>query len=403
MKWMRSFGPAVLVTAAFIGPGTVTTASMAGARFGYALLWVVLFSVIAAIVLQEMSARLGLVTRQGLGEALRTTFRNRAIRYTVAALVISAIAIGNAAYQMGNIAGASIGLEALTGLPQAYGAMAVGLAALLMLGLGAYLTIERILIVCVALMSALFIVTALVVRPAVGDIAAGLLAPGIPAGAATTAIALLGTTVVPYNLFLHASSVREKWKESVPLDRALRESRIDTIVAVVIGGITTAAILVTAAAVFDPGTNITSLADMAGQLKPLLGSAANTCMAAGLAAAGLTSAITAPLAAAYATAGVLGWKDGLKSPRFRAVWAAIVIVGTLLAVLGRKPLEMIVFAQAANGILLPVVAAFLIIVMNRRALLGKHRNRAVANALGILVVLVVAGLGAFKIVKLFWG
>lgn len=403
MKWMRSFGPAVLVTAAFIGPGTVTTASMAGARFGYALLWVVLFSVIAAIVLQEMSARLGLVTRQGLGEALRTTFRNRAIRYTVAALVISAIAIGNAAYQMGNIAGASIGLEALTGLPQAYGAMAVGLAALLMLGLGAYLTIERILIVCVALMSALFIVTALVVRPDVGDIAAGLLAPGIPIGAATTAIALLGTTVVPYNLFLHASSVREKWKESVPLDRALRESRIDTIVAVVIGGITTAAILVTAAAVFDRGTNITSLANMAGQLKPLLGSAANTCMAAGLAAAGLTSAITAPLAAAYATAGVLGWKDGLKSPRFRAVWAAIVVVGTLLAVLGRKPLEMIVFAQAANGILLPVVAAFLIIVMNRATLLGEHRNRAVANALGILVVLVVAGLGAFKIVKLFWG
>lgn len=403
MKWMRSFGPAVLVTAAFIGPGTVTTASMAGARFGYALLWVVLFSVIAAIVLQEMSARLGLVTRQGLGEALRTTFRNRAIRYTVAALVISAIAIGNAAYQMGNIAGASIGLEALTGLPQAYGAMAVGLAALLMLGLGAYLTIERILVVCVALMSALFIVTALVVRPDVGDIAAGLLAPGIPIGAATTAIALLGTTVVPYNLFLHASSVREKWKESVPLNRALRESRLDTIVAVVIGGITTAAILVTAAAVFDRGTNITSLANMAGQLKPLLGSAANTCMAAGLAAAGLTSAITAPLAAAYATAGVLGWKDGLKSPRFRAVWAAIVVVGTLLAVLGRKPLEMIVFAQAANGILLPVVAAFLIIVMNRRALLGKHRNRAVANALGILVVLVVAGLGAFKIVKLSWG
>lgn len=401
MKWLRSFGPGILVTAAFIGPGTVTTASRAGAQFGYALLWVVLFSVLAAIVLQEMSARLGLVTRQGLGEALRSTFTHPVLRTASAALVIGAIAVGNGAYQMGNIAGASIGLEALTGLPHEYGAIATGLAALLMLGLGGYLTIERLLIVLVALMSVLFIVTAMVARPDVGEVLLGLLSPRMPAGSTTTVIALLGTTVVPYNLFLHASSVREKWGRSVPLDRALRESRLDTTVAVGIGGIITAAILVTAAAVFEPGREIKSLADMAHQLKPLLGGAANTCVAAGLTAAGLTSAVTAPLAAAYATAGVLGWKDGLKSRRFRAVWAVIVIAGTLLAVLGRKPLEVIMFAQVANGILLPVMAIFLIIVMNRTALLGEHRNRIASNVVGIAVVLIAAGLGVMKIVKLF--
>ncbi|MCH7871102.1 MAG: Nramp family divalent metal transporter [Planctomycetes bacterium] len=401
MKWLRSFGPGILVTAAFIGPGTVTTASRAGAQFGYALLWVVLFSVLAAIVLQEMSARLGLVTRQGLGEALRSTFTHPVLRTASAALVIGAIAIGNGAYQMGNIAGASIGLEALTGMPREYGALATGLAALLMLGLGGYLTIERLLIVLVALMSVLFIVTAMVARPDASEVLSGLLSPRMPAKSTTTVIALLGTTVVPYNLFLHASSVREKWGASVPLDRALRESRLDTTVAVGIGGIITVAILVTAAAVFEPGSKIESLADMAHQLKPLLGGAANACVAAGLTAAGLTSAVTAPLAAAYATAGVLGWKDGLKSRRFRAVWAVIVIAGTLLAVLGRKPLEVIMFAQAANGILLPVMAIFLIIVMNRTALLGEHRNRIASNVVGMAVVLIAAGLGVMKIVKLF--
>ena len=121
MKWLRSFGPGVLVTAAFIGPGTVTTASVAGARFGYTLLWAIAFSVFAAIVLQEMSARMGLVTRRGLGEALRSTFARTGPRVAVSALVIAAIAVGNGAYQMGNITGASIGLEALTGLPQQLG------------------------------------------------------------------------------------------------------------------------------------------------------------------------------------------------------------------------------------------------------------------------------------------
>ena len=401
MKWLRSFGPGVLVTAAFIGPGTVTTASVAGARFGYALLWAIAFSIFATIVLQEMSARLGLVTRQGLGEALRTTFSQPILRYGSVVLVIGAITVGNGAYQMGNVAGASMGIEALTGFSTKYAAVAVGAAALLMLGLGAYLTIERLLIVLVALMSIVFVVTAVFARPSVADIALGMIVPRVPADSLTTIISLIGTTVVPYNLFLHASSVREKWSAAVPLDRALRESRVDTIVAVLIGGAITLAITVTAASLFEPGTRIGGVRDMAEQLEPLLGRAAHTCMALGLVAAGLTSAVTAPLAAAYATAGALGWKDGMKSWRFRAVWAAIIIAGTALAVCGEKPVATIMFAQAANGILLPLIAAFLIIVMNRRALLGEHRNRTTANVIGAAVVLVAAGLGIVKIVGLF--
>ncbi len=112
----RAFGPGLLVTAAFIGPGTVTTASRAGAGFGFAVAWALVFAVVATIVLQEMSARLGLVTREGLGDALRTTFTNRAVRVLATSLVVAAIAFGNAAFQMGNITGAGLGLEALTGV-----------------------------------------------------------------------------------------------------------------------------------------------------------------------------------------------------------------------------------------------------------------------------------------------
>ena len=133
---LRSLGPGLLVAAAFIGPGTVTTATVAGARFGYALLWAVAFSVVATIVLQEMSARLGLVTREGLGEALRTTMTHPVARILSIALVVSAIALGNAAFQMGNITGAAIVLEALSNVSRSMWALVVGVHALAPLALG---------------------------------------------------------------------------------------------------------------------------------------------------------------------------------------------------------------------------------------------------------------------------
>ena len=116
MKRLRNLGPGLLVTAAFIGPGTVTTASVAGASTGYALLWAIVFSIFATIVLQEMSARLGVVSREGLGEALRTTFDNPLIKWGAVLLVIAAIGVGNAAFETGNITGAALGLETLSGV-----------------------------------------------------------------------------------------------------------------------------------------------------------------------------------------------------------------------------------------------------------------------------------------------
>ena len=107
---MRRFGPGLLVTAAFIGPGSIATASVAGANFGFVLLWALLFSLIATVVLQEMAARLGLVSSSGLAQALRTTFNNPTLNRAAVALVVAAIGVRNAAYEAGNISGAALGL-----------------------------------------------------------------------------------------------------------------------------------------------------------------------------------------------------------------------------------------------------------------------------------------------------
>ncbi len=401
---LRNLGPGLLVTAAFIGPGTVTAASKAGADYRLALLWAVMFSLLATIVLQEMAARLGIVSRRGLGEAVRTSFRSRYLMYAAIGLVILAIGFGNAAYQTGNLTGAASGVEQLTGISYRIWTLVIAALAFGLLLAGAYRWIERVLIGLVIVMSLVFLATAALVKPDPVELLRGAFIPSFPTGSVFTVVALIGTTVVPYNLFLHASSVQEKWPESFPRREALSLARWDTTLAVVLGGMVTAAIVTTAAAASVGSGEIKDAADMARQLEPLLGAWAESFFAIGLLAAGLTSAITAPLAAAYAVGGVLGWPRDLKDRRLRGVWMAVMLLGALVAAtLGESPTEVIVVAQIANGLLLPLIAALLLWAVNRKDLMGEYRNGLGGNVIGVAVVLVTSLLAANIFRQVFLG
>ncbi|MEX0943943.1 MAG: Nramp family divalent metal transporter [Pseudomonadales bacterium] len=399
---MRKFGPGLIVTAAFIGPGTLTTASVAGANFGFALAWALVFSVVTTLILQEMSARLGLVTRQGLAEALRHSLSSPWLRWPVMLLVVMAIGFGNAAYQTGNILGAAVGASAITGMSQALLAGVVAAFATALLASGIYRLIEGVLIILVFVMSAVFIIAMMIEPPDVGALVAGLVPSSLSAAATLSVVALIGTTVVPYNLFLHANAVQQKWDQSVDLKEALSEARSDLAVSVVIGGLITLAIMSTAAtAFFGTGTEVTGTT-MAMQLEPVLGRWAGIFIASGLMAAGLTSAITAPLAAAYAVCGAFGWRTDMNDWPFRLVWLTVMMFGAGFAIAQTRPITAIVVAQAANGILLPLIAIALLWVMNT-VLPGQYRNRVASNTLGILVVLVALGLGGWRLLALAFG
>jgi manganese transport protein len=402
---LRSIGPAALVTAAFIGPGTVTTCTLAGAGYGYALLWALLFSVIATMVLQEMAARLGIIARKDLGEALHAQFPNGIGRLISLLLVISAIGIGNAAYETGNILGGVLGLEALFGQAtlgnpdgfylRIWGPV-IGIIAFVLLLLGSYRKLEKILVVMVIIMSVVFLVTMVLMAPSLGEVLKGLFIPGIPAGSILTVAGLVGTTVVPYNLFLHSAIVQEKWKNKADLKAA----RLDIRVSILLGGVVSIAIVVTSAtAFFGTGKEIQNASDLAVQLEPILGKWATGFISIGLISAGITSAITAPLAAAYAISGIMGWKKELKSVRFRSIWMVILGIGITLSAVGLKPVPVIVFAQAANGILLPIIAIYLLWVVNDRKLLGEYRNHLWMNIAGGIVVLVTIFLGLRSILS----
>ncbi|MEE4351026.1 MAG: Nramp family divalent metal transporter [Pacificimonas sp.] len=395
------FGPGTLVAAAFIGPGTVATCTLAGAGFGFALLWALLFATIATIVLQEMAARLGTVGRTGLGEALREDITAPPLSWPVFALVGLAILAGNAAYQGGNLAGAALGAELLgapkDGRPAAV--LAVALLAAALLWHGRYRHIERLLVVLVALMAAAFVGAAVLARPDLGAMARGLFVPSLPDGATLTALALIGTTVVPYNLFLHASAAKARWSGAEELDAARR----DTGLSIGIGGLVSMMIVAAAATtLFQSGAATGGVDDLAAALAPAAGRFAAVLVGLGLLAAGLTSSITAPLATGYALAGIMGWDSEGRGLAVRATSLVIVLIGSALALSGFRPLDLIVAAQAANGLLLPIIAGFLLWTMNRRGRLGAHANGWAANLAGGAVLLVTILLGG-RLIGLAFG
>lgn len=398
MKARLSFGPGALVAAAFIGPGTVTACTLAGANFGFALVWALVFATVATIILQEMTVRLGVLGGAGLGEALVAPGTPAALKWGAIVLVLAALALGNAAYEAGNITGGALGMRAILGEGdgvQRTAALATGLIAALVLLLGRYKTLERFLIGLVILMSLAFAASLVLVRPDLGAMLGGL-RPQLPDGSLLTAMALIGTTIVPYNLFLHAAAVRERWKENT--EGGLAAAISDTRVSVGLGGLISILVLSTAAAsLFGAGLVISSGADMALALEPAYGPAARILVGAGLCAAGLSSAITAPLATAYAVCEVTGRpKSGWL---FKGIALTIVAIGLSVALLGIRPIELILVAQVANGLLLPIMAVFLLITMNRKSVLGAHVNGPVRNALGGLVVLVAAFLGLRLILR----
>ena len=394
-------GPGLLISASFIGPGTVTTATVTGASYGFALAWAIVFSIIATIILQEMSARLGLMGKISTGEAMRATFESPVAKLLMIALIVTAIGIGGAAYAGGDTTGTALALSDVTRLPVPVLSGIIAAVLVLLLLTGSYKFFERFMTALVIVLVGVFLVTAVAVKPDIGALLHGMFVPGVPAGAAVTAIALIGTTVVPYNVFLHSNLVQEKWGDE-PQDLALKKARVDTAVSISIGGLITLAILTTAATVmFSQGLEAESAADLAEPLRPMLGDAAPWVLAIGLFAAGMTSAIAGPLGAAYAICGVMGWSRDLKDSKFRAIYLTVVIVGAIIAITGVNPVQVIILAQAANGILLPVVAFFLLHTMNNKKLLGEHVNGLATNVIGGIIFVITVVLGGMTLIDLF--
>ncbi|MDW7690929.1 Nramp family divalent metal transporter [Flammeovirgaceae bacterium SG7u.111] len=387
-------GPGMLITAAFIGPGTVTVCTLAGVKHGLQLLWAVLLSILMTMLFQEMAARLGIVTRKDLASLIKSEIKLPVLKIFTLIVVMSAIVVGNGVYEAGNISGGALGLD--TFIPSngfKTTPLIIGSFAFLLLWFGNHKVLEIGLAILVAFMSIAFVVAAILVKPDISTLAAGLFLPQIPEKGMLDVLGLVGTTIVPYNLFLHASLAKDKWKSA----DEVKDAKRNTVSAIAIGGVISLAIVVSASAL--QGEGISSATDLAKGLAPLFGEGAKYLISLGLFAAGITSAITAPLAAAYVMAGGFGWEAKLSSTKFRLTWIIILAIGVLFASIGFKPIEVIRFAQVANGLLLPIIGFLLVWLCSKSSLLGTYKNKTLTTVLASVFVLLITILG----LKSIWG
>ena len=398
-KKLSSLGPGSVVAAAFIGPGTITMCSIAGAQFGYSLVWALIISILITLVIQSTVVRISIVSDKPLSKLLINQFRNKYLKFLSIFLLISAIFLGNAAYEAGNISGSVLGLELIFNDElDVFGlngyVILTGLIAFLIIFFGNNKFLERILISLVLVMSISFIFTIFLVGVDFGEFISPSNFFKIPDGSLLIIAGLIGTTVVPYNIFLHAALVNEKWGSK----NDLKDASFDTVFSILIGGIISLCILLTAAGLDK--SNITNAIDLANNLEPLYGSFSKFVLAIGLFSAGLTSSITAPLAAAYVVNGCLDFGLNRKSLVFKLMALLVLLIGLFSSFFQINSIEIIKFAQITNGILLPLVVIFLFVLANNKLLVSKTNN-LFQNIISFLVVVFCLLLCFRSILKVF--
>jgi len=365
-------GPGILITAAFIGPGTLTVCTIVGVNSGMLLLWAILFSVIITIISQNIVAKISWETKKGLAQVLLEHSKTPLKKWSLIILLISAIFFGNSAYEAGNITGAKIGLQQiieskffdLTGFDILPLIICFLISAIYLMG-GSEI-IKKILLAIVVLMSFSFIFAAIITKPDLLSILNGLFIPRFNANQLTLLLSVIGTTIVPYNLFLHSALVKNM---SSVTD--FKQIRMDTIISVSIGGLISLCIVMVAA---NSGLkSVESVSDLGISLSPIYGELSEYLISIGLFGAGLSSAITAPLAASYVVSECFDWKQ--RENRSKYIFLFVLITGTIFSSLGLNPIVIIQLAQIFNGLLLPIIGLFLLLLVTSNKLKGYFKNQ----------------------------
>lgn len=357
-----------VISAAFIGPGTITTSVTAGASFGLQLLWAVTLGMLGCLVLQETAARIVIGSSLNLKEAAARASGKKGVNLVIFTGLV--IILGCAAYEAGNILGAVSGLNILTGTDTRLLTLMVGLAVSAILWFNKRHLISAIMTFLVALMGVAFIALAFQQDFSLGELIVSASVPQIPAGSALLVLGLVGTTIVPYNIFLGSGISR---------DKTLAEMRIGLTVSVLTGGLITGAIVVAGTAV----NSFSSFPELAGLLERKMGNVGSWALAVGLFAAGFSSSVTAPYAASLVAATIFGWDE---PGRLRWVWGLVLITGLIFGLSGIKPIPVILTVQALNGLILPLLVALLTILVNHPKVLPAALRPSLYYTIVLLMV-----------------
>jgi len=385
--FLSVMGPGIITSNVDNDAGGITTYSLAGAHFGYSFLWTLIPITLALIVVQDMSARMGVVTGKGLSDLIRERFGVKTTFYVLLALFLANL--GNI---IANFAGIASALEILNIKRQ----IVVPLAAIfiwLLAVKGNYRSIEKVFLGASAFYIT-YILTGFMVEPEWGQVEGGFLNPKVSFDPASLAmlLGLIGTTIAPWMQFYLQSSIVEK---NIKI-RDYKHSRLDVILgSIIVSVVVFFIIMVCASTLFKNGIRIETAKDAALALQPLVGKYCTLLFSFGLLNASLFAASIIPLSTAYTICEGMGWENGVnkkfsEAPQFFGLYTLLIGVGAIAILSPRIPLIPIMYiSQVINGILLPLILIFMLMLINNPKIMGKYTNSKFYNYVTILLIIVI--------------
>ena len=382
---LRYLGPGFVVTLGFIDPGNWATNIAAGATYGYDLLWVVLGSTLVLTMLQNMAARVGIVTGRSLAANVRAHF-SRPVSAGIGVIIVAACA----ATDLAEYLGAAIGFNLLFGMPLALGALLTVLIVFAAILLQRYRSLERMIVVFLGVVAACYLVELALVDWSPSATAAGLVIPKLGGGRLFLAIAVMGAVVMPHNLFLHSNVVlsRETAPGGPARRRAILLEKIDTVLAFTMGFLVNSSMMVVAAAVFfAAGVQVDGIEQAAATLEPLVGPLARVLFGVALLFAGIGSSLTSSLAEANVVTAFLGKPEDPRTLAYRVGLVVTSIPSLVVILAGADPFKSLLWSQVALSLALPFTIAPLLVICRSARRMGEFRS-------GWLETLVVGAVGA---------
>ena len=377
-------GPGIITANADNDAGGITTYSVAGAHYGYSLLWIMPLVALALVIVQEMSARLGVVTGKGLAGIIRESLGVRA-----AAIILGILMTANFTNTVCEFAGVAASMEVF-GVSKYISVPLVAVGVWLLIVKGNYKSVERVFLFASAVYLA-YVASCILARPPWPTVAKALVTPDFrfEAGYVMLAITIIGTTIAPWMQFYQQSAIADKGLKAADYPY----ERLDVIIGSVFGALIACFIVVACAAtLFANGVHIETAKDAALALHPLAGPYAAALFALGLLNASVFTAAILPLSTAYVFCEAFGWESGVshkfgEAPVFFGIYTAIIVLGAGIILLPIRSLVQVILAsQTFNGVLLPFILVVMLRLINDRQVMGRFVNRRIFNAISWVIV-----------------
>jgi NRAMP (natural resistance-associated macrophage protein)-like metal ion transporter len=393
LLFMAVAGPGIITSNVDNDAGGIATYSMAGSHFGYNLLWSLIPIMVALVIIQEMSARMGVVTGKGLSDLIRERF---GVKVTV--YVLMGVVLTNFGNVIAEFAGIASSLEIFH--VSKYVSVPVGaILVWLLVVKGTYRSVEKIFLYA-CLFYVTYIISGFLSRPDWGEIGKSLVRPefDFSSGRLGMIIGLVGTTIAPWMQFYLQASIVEK----NVMTKDYKSSRLDVIFGSIVVTVVAGFIILTCAAtLFKAGIRVETAADAALALKPLAGKYCSALFAFGLLNASLFAASILPLSTAFLVCEGMGWENGVnkkfsEAPQFYGLYSLLIFLGAGIILLPKIPLFSVMYiSQIVNGIVLPAILVFMLLLINNKKLMGEYANKRIYNIISwatvaILTVLTVA-------------